>query len=290
MFAPKPYKFIPEATVKVIREVVGTDKMEAKTFDGPIWLQARQVSQYFQDTIMTSYTVRESDVIEHRMVNNYPLESFEELATNCILHKEYDTPEYIGIYVYPDHITFINHNRPLPPVTIEDMNTKTEFPDRKYLNPEIKEMFFKLDLIESYGSGIKRAKERLAENRSPQIEFAPSNENDNYTMATMYANAEFLEIQKEGNGTEPKKVIDANGRSFDRSLTEVLTEVLSEDKRKKVVPLIDYLEKNGEITPKEAEKLLKKSTSTTYRYLGMLVDAGILARTGNTNNLVYKRI
>ena len=65
MFAEKPDKFIPEATVKVIREVVGTDKMEAKTFDGPIWIQAKQVSKYFQDNIMSSYTVRESDVIEH---------------------------------------------------------------------------------------------------------------------------------------------------------------------------------------------------------------------------------
>ena len=66
----------------MIREVVGTDKMEAKTFDGPIWIQAKQVSKYFQDNIMASYTVRESDVIEHRIVYNWPLQTFEELATN----------------------------------------------------------------------------------------------------------------------------------------------------------------------------------------------------------------
>lgn len=197
MFAEKPDKFIPEATVKVIREVVGTDKMEAKTFDGPIWIQAKQVSKYFQDNIMSSYTVRESDVIEHRIVYNWPLQTFEELATNCILHKEYDKPQYIGIYVYPDHLIFINHNRPLPPVTIEDMNIATEFPDRMYLNPEIKEMFFKLDLIESYGSGIKRAKEELETNHSPQVVFGPSNEMDDYTQATVYINDEFARIQKE---------------------------------------------------------------------------------------------
>ena len=60
-----------------------------------------------------------------------------------------------------DHISFINHNRPLPPVTIEDLNIETEFKDRKYLNEELKEMFFGLQLIQSYGSGIRRAKNAL---------------------------------------------------------------------------------------------------------------------------------
>lgn len=64
----------------------------------------------------------------------------------------------MGIYVYPDRITFVNHNRPVPPVTIEALNTKITFDDRKYINPEIKDMFFALHLIESYGSGIRRAK------------------------------------------------------------------------------------------------------------------------------------
>ena len=49
MFAEKPDKFIPYAHVEIIREAVGTDKMEAKVFDGPIWIQAKQVSRYFKE-------------------------------------------------------------------------------------------------------------------------------------------------------------------------------------------------------------------------------------------------
>lgn len=56
------------------------------------------------------------------------------------------------------------------------------------------------------------------------------------------------------------------------------------------MPLIKYLEKYGKITPREAERIIKKSTSTAYRYLGILVDAGVLVRNENTNNLVYKKI
>ena len=75
------------------------------------------------------------------------------------------------ISIYKDHISFINHNRPLPPVTIEDLNTKVEFKDRNYLNDELKEMFFKLDLIQSYGSGIRRAKAVLNRIGSPDLGF-----------------------------------------------------------------------------------------------------------------------
>ena len=102
MFTEKPDKFIPYAHVEIIREAIGTDKMEAKIFDGPIWIQAKQVSRYFKDNIMASYTVRDSETIEHRIVYNWPLTVFEELATNCILHKQYESPNYIGIYIYND--------------------------------------------------------------------------------------------------------------------------------------------------------------------------------------------
>ena len=197
MFADKPQDFIPYARVEVIREAVGTDKMVSQVFDGPIWIQAKRVIDYFSETIMSAYTVREPDRVGHRMVYNYPLAMFSELATNCILHKEYSRKEYIGIYIYKDHISFINHNRPVPPVTIEAMNSDTEFRDRVYLNPELKEMFFSLDLIESYGSGIRRAKNAMNENGSPELVFEPSNDTDDYTMVTAYINEEFARIQTE---------------------------------------------------------------------------------------------
>jgi len=197
MFSEKPDRFIPYAHVEIIREAVGTDKMEAKIFDGPIWIQAKQVRKYFQDNILASYTIRDDISTRHRLIYNWPQVVFNELSTNCILHKEYDSPNYIGIYIYDDKITFVNHNRPVPPVTIEDLNNKRTFDDRRYLNPELKEMFFALDLIESYGSGIRRAKDALSDNGSPKLQFLPENDTDNYTMAVVGINEEFQAVRKE---------------------------------------------------------------------------------------------
>ncbi len=192
MFAETPNKFIPNAHVEVIREIDGTDKMEGKKFEGPVWIQAKQVNKYFEDNIMASYTIRVADKIEHKIIYNYPLTAFEELAINAILHKEYENPEYVGIYIYKDRISFVNHNRPLPPITIESLNKERSFDKRQYLNRELKEMFFSLNLIESYGSGIRRAKDALIKNGSPKLKFYPDNEKDNYTNAVMTINPEFI--------------------------------------------------------------------------------------------------
>ena len=181
--------------------------MESKKFDGPVWIQAKQVSKYFEDNIMASYTIRKADKIEHKIVYNYPLTAFEELATNAILHKEYDTPEYVGIYIYKNRISFVNHNRPLPPVTIEALNKDRSFDRRQYLNKELKDMFFSLNLIESYGSGIRRAKDALLANGSPELKFYPDNEEDNYTNAVMGVNKEFNSSIDEKTTTKQKEII-----------------------------------------------------------------------------------
>ena len=181
--------------------MVGVSLRDHKPLEAPS-IMLRHLGGEVHDNIMASYTIRKADQIEHKIIYNYPLTAFEELATNAILHKEYDTPEYVGIYIYKDRISFVNHNRPLPPVTIEALNRDRSFDRRQYLNKELKDMFFSLNLIESYGSGIRRAKDALLENGSPELKFYPDNEEDNYTNAVMGVNEEFL---KEFNGSTTKE-------------------------------------------------------------------------------------
>ena len=258
-----------------------------------MWIQAQRVREYFRDTIMASYTVRESGKSGAHRVFNWPLEMFEELATNCILHKEYSRKQYIGIYVYRDHLSFINHNRPVPPVTIEDLNTKVVFDDRHYLNDELKEMFFKLDLIQSYGSGVRRAKKAMEDNKSPKLVYSPDNDTDDYTQVVAYINKEFARIQEEENwqaGTREIIMKDGLLSNSERSLKEVLKEVLKEADYKKVLPIAELIDTQGSVTPSEAKSACGKSDTTTWRYLGLLVDTGFVISDGKTNNKIYRRI
>lgn len=239
--------------------------MESKRFDGPIWIQAKQVSKYFEDNIMTSYTIREANKIEHKIIYNYPFTAFEELATNAILHKEYDTPEYVGIYIYNNRISFVNHNRPLPPVTIESLNQDRSFDRRQYLNKEIKDLFFSLNLIESYGSGIRRAKDALLENGSPNLKFYPDNEKDNYTNAVMEINPAFL---RELDG----------GATTQETTQEIKMEKSVSDK----IILLMKIEPN--ITAKQIADNLNISFDGVRYHIKRLREEGKIKRKGSTKS------
>lgn len=304
MFADQPDKFIPYARVEIIREAKETDKMESVVFNGPIWIQAQQIKEYFRIYIMSSYVIRESGVSGARLIYNWPIEMFEELATNCILHKEYSIPQYIGIYVYRDHLIFINHNRPLPPITIHSLNDDKEFPQRNYINPEIKEMFFKLNLIQSYGSGIRRAKVAMDHNNSPKLVFSPNNEIDDYTKVVAYINEEFAKIRdeedkdknrpnrevyvKKSNGQKVQYFINDQNNKFSKDLKEKLLATLSPTEISKISPIIEYLQEKGYITPNRAQEITNKSSSTVRRYLKIMLDLGFIVVEGKTNNIVYK--
>ena len=232
------------------------------------------VSTNAKEAIQASYTIRDADKIEHRIVYNWPLAAFEELATNCILHKRYESPNYIGIYVYSDRIAFVNHNRPMPPVPIEAMNSQSSFDNRKYLNPELKDMFFALNLIESYGSGIRRAKEALKSNRSPKMEFLPNNDYDDYTMAVIYINEEFAEISK-----DEKKIIESDKKPIKADKKPIKME------RKSLI--LNYIAQNGSISNREAKKILNLAESTVKRLLKEMVDEGLLRSEGERKSRRY---
>ena len=67
-----------------------------------------------------------------------------------------------------------------------------------------------------------------------------------------------------------------------------MTEVLSKKNYEKILPIAVYLDEHKEITPQKAETIIKKSKSTVYRYLTILVQTGYVEVNGNTNNAVYK--
>ena len=172
MFAEHPERFIGEAVVEVISNTLGSMKrMEAKTFTGPVWKQYRSVVAYISDYFIRTLTVRFDDRMENQRVSNYPYVAVEELVGNAIVHKDYEKGRPIQIYVTDDGVDIVNYNKPLPPLSAADLNARTLFQERDFINPELRAMFKDLGIIESYGTGIGEAKKACEENGSPKIEY-----------------------------------------------------------------------------------------------------------------------
>lgn len=274
MFADRPQNFIPYARVEIIREAKDTDRMEATVFDGPIWMQVIRAKDFFEEVIQRSYTVREDGLLGHRMVYNWPEPAFAELLTNAVLHKEYDKKQYVGVYVYRDTLSFINHNRPLPPVTIEDMNTQEEFRDRNYLNPEITNMFHALGLIESYGSGIRRAKHAMADNGNPPLLYEPLNDIDDYTMVTCPINEEFAHIRDHED--EASKKTSEKTTTYSQEISEDSGSASEKTSEK----ILHYLRSNPKASAKEMASLFGLSQRAIEYQLRSLRQEGFIRRDG----------
>ena len=176
----------------------------------------------------------------------------------------YKERPFVGIYIYKDRISFVNHNRPPPPVTIEALNRDRSFDRWQYLNKELKDMFFSLNLIESYGSGIRRAKYALSENGSPELKFYPDNEEDNYTNAVMGTNSELL-------------------KEFNSSITQETTQEIKIEKSvsNRIIELM-MMEPN--ITAKQIVEHLNVSFDGVRYHIEKLRADGKIKREGSTKS------
>lgn len=117
----------------------------------------------------------------------------------------------MGQSINPYSLTVISNmlsdwinNKPLPPIRISDLNERTFFNERDTENPEIRDMFKALGIIESFGTGIGEAKRSMRKNGSPDLFYKIFDINDNVTSVVIPVNEEYYEIK---NGTKPKKKV-----------------------------------------------------------------------------------
>ena len=86
--------------------------------------------------------------------------------------------------------------KPLPPLKIQDLNERTFFNERDTENPELRDMFKALGIIESFGTGIGEAKRALAENASPELFYKVFDTAASITSVVIPVNEEYLELKQ----------------------------------------------------------------------------------------------
>ena len=156
-------------------------------------------------------------------------------------------------------------------------------------------MFFKLNLIQSYGSGIRRAKTALSHIGSPALVFEPDNDMDDYTAVTAYINEEFAQVKAEEEGHhQVSQVTDTvtktkNGTENDtENDTERLPEgayaflmSYSNKKRMTAEGIMAAIVSDGTITIPRMAEITGASERTVKRYLKEFQEGNVLKREGS---------
>ena len=202
MFSEHPEERIPYAYTELIIDMFGTKrKMESKVFKGAVWKQYHSALEYINNNFLNELVIRVDGSADNRKIQNFTFIALEELLANAIVHNNYENRKPIQIYVSEKQINIVNYNKPLPPIRISDLNERTFFNERDTENPEIRDMFKALGIIESFGTGIGEAKRSMRENGSPDLFYKTFDINDNVTSVVIPVNEEYYEIK---NGTNPK--------------------------------------------------------------------------------------
>ena len=136
----------------------------------------------------------------------------EELVANAIVHNNYENGKPIQIYVSENQINVVNYNKPLPPLKLQDLNERTFFNERDTENPEIRDMFKALGIIESFGTGIGEAKRALENNGSPELYYKVFDTMDNVTSVVIPVSEEYKAIKA---GIKPNQKLGIKGQTQD---------------------------------------------------------------------------
>lgn len=115
-------------------------------------------------------------------------------------------------------------------------------------------------MILSYGSGIRRAKDALSGNGSPELKFYPDNAVDNYTNAVMRINVAFLPKDDFGDSSKEK--------------TTTKTTMKQE-------AIIGVIAANPHISAKEMAKQLNLSVNGVRYHLAKMRQAGLIRYEGS---------
>ncbi|MCC8050126.1 MAG: putative DNA binding domain-containing protein [Clostridiales bacterium] len=281
MFCEHPEKFFRYTYVQMTVFPEGSIKNPSLSEDypnitGSVPQMIQATMERFRNLFIREKVIKVPNQMESLRIMNYPYQAIEEAVVNAFYHRDYMSNEPVTIEIEPDCINIMSFpgiDRSISSATIAEGR---RFVSRYYRNRRLGEFLKELDLSEGHSSGIPTIQDELEKNGSPRAEFFTDDDRRAMRIRIPIHPA-FLEEEND------------NCVQNENSLKEVLKEVLKKTDFNKVVSIIEIIDRDGEITPMKAKEVCGKSETTTWRYLQLLVSTGFIVKTGNTNNLVYKK-
>ncbi|HMV47322.1 MAG TPA: ATP-binding protein [Blastocatellia bacterium] len=175
----EPRQFLPGAYIQFLR-IDGTELTDPiksqKEVGGALPDLLRQLDELFEVHISVASDFT-SQSIEKRSPD-YPLVALQQLARNAVLHRSYEgTNAPVRITWFSDRIEIQNPGGPFGQVTRQNFGQPGV---TDYRNPHLAEVLKNLGYVQRFGFGIQIARQQMAKNGNPPIEFEVE---DSYTVA-----------------------------------------------------------------------------------------------------------
>ena len=229
---------------------------DRREFSGSLMQQLNEVYDYIDFHNQTHATFQKLLRIDTR---DYPEVAVREALLNSLVHRDYSFQASTLISIYEDRIEFVSIGGLLPGLELDDLMMGISV----CRNPHLANVFYRLQLIEAYGTGMKKIMGAYAD-----ITVQPK-------IAT--TNNAFKIILPNVNAT-PKTV------KSPKEIENAAASVLDSNEEK----ILQFLMEHPMITRKEAQALLEVSQSTAGRILKAMVDSGQIKQLGGSRTTRYE--
>lgn len=223
-----------------------TNKMRFKTrkeFSGSVLKQLEDVYEYIE---LLNNVNADFSGLQRIESYDYPEYALREALLNTIIHRDYNYSGSTIINIFTDRIEFVSIGGLVKGITLADILHGVS----QSRNTVLANIFYRLKLIESYGTGIERILESYRGNSQPQ--FLPET-------------SSFVTILPNMNYGEHISV----------------EHILPEDR------VLQLLEKQEYITRKDVESLLQCSSFPARKILNKLLAANKIKVVGTARNTKY---
>ncbi len=231
----------------------GTDKttfQDRREFGGSLFQQMEKMYAYLDMRNQTKATFEGLYRIDTR---DYPEEALREALLNSLVHRDYSFSASTLISVYDDRIEFVSVGGLPIGIALEDIMLGLSI----CRNPKLAAIFYRLELIEAYGTGM------------PKIVKA-------------YA----------GIGVKPKIEVTNNAFKItlpNRNASAKMNTIISNMPKTNEERILDFIDVTGHIVRSDVDKLLDVSQATANRILKRMVSNGLIYQEGSGRKTKYKR-
>lgn len=240
----------------------GTDQSvfkDRREFSGSLLQQMNDVYDYIDIHNRTRATIEKLLRIDTR---DYPEVAVREALLNLLVHRDYSFSASGLISIYDDRIEFISIGGLMPGIDLEDVLAGISV----CRNQDLANVFYRLHLIEAYGTGISKIMRAYAgQNTLPRV--LVTKNTFKIVLPNINEQAERIAVveQKAAGG------IDADKKKLGAEEKVILT----------------YAETHDSIKSKNVMELLGVSASTALRLLKRLVMSNELVQHGKARNTYY---
>ena len=243
--------------VAVFGDTANLTFKDSKEFGGSIFKQLDDTYSYLSLCNRTTAVFKGLERIEK---SDYPEEALREALLNALVHRDYSYSGSIIINVNDAGMEFISIGGLLPGLSAEDIRSGISQPR----NRKLAEIFHRLRLIESYGTGIRRIFSLYKDSPvQPKIQVTGNT---------------FKLILPNMNAAEP----------LPQTTASAATTAVSATITPQIKVVLDYLAEYGEVTDEELQELLNIKKTRTYLLTRQMNEAGLIEIEGRGAGKKYR--